>query len=159
MVMGVQAQDSCQRLRWGACKHAWLPSVNCVCSLCCTSIPPNTHFRCCHHTTHTYTLPAPSAQHTRSQPPLLSAMVRDLYEALTASADSAANANSNTPITPGGNTSSSSSNTALSGRQLLQRALPLLLREHSYWSTVPKAVTVQAADGSTHNFSRCARLV
>lgn len=40
------------------------------------------------------------------------------------------------------------------GAQLLSQALPLLLREHEYWTTGDKAVTVTAADGSRHNLSR-----
>ncbi|WIA44588.1 hypothetical protein OEZ86_007311 [Tetradesmus obliquus] len=62
----------------------------------------------------------------RSQPPLLSAMVRELYEAAPQADPS-----------------------------LLSRALPLLLREHAYWTSAPKQVTVAAASGTTYNLSRC----
>uniref|UniRef100_A0A383VBB9 Trehalase n=1 Tax=Tetradesmus obliquus TaxID=3088 RepID=A0A383VBB9_TETOB len=61
----------------------------------------------------------------RSQPPLLSAMVRELYEAAPQADPS-----------------------------LLSRALPLLLREHAYWTTAPKQVTISAANGTTYNLSR-----
>jgi hypothetical protein len=39
---------------------------------------------------------------------------------------------------------------------LLSRAL-LLLREHEYWTSAPKQVQVQAADGTVYN-SRCVLL-
>ncbi|KAF6257659.1 trehalase-domain-containing protein [Scenedesmus sp. NREL 46B-D3] len=61
----------------------------------------------------------------RSQPPLLSAMVREVHEA----------APQRDPA-------------------LLSRALPLLLREHDYWTSAPKAVRVATADGTVHNMSR-----
>jgi hypothetical protein len=32
--------------------------------------------------------------------------------------------------------------------------LPLLLREHEYWTSAPKQVTVQAANGTIYNLSR-----
>jgi hypothetical protein len=38
--------------------------------------------------------------------------------------------------------------------QLPSRALPLLLREHEYWTSAPKQVQVQAADGTVYNLSR-----
>ncbi|KAL4856740.1 putative trehalase [Chlorella vulgaris] len=60
----------------------------------------------------------------RSQPPLLSQMVAALHAA-----------------TP-------------DDSQLLLRALPALLREHSYWSTAPKGVVLRASDGQTHQLSR-----
>jgi hypothetical protein len=68
-----------------------------------------------------------------SQPPLLSAMVRSVYEASA--------------------TSSSSSTGA--DLALLRQALPLLLLEQAHWSQAPKAVTIRAADGTTHSLSRC----
>jgi neutral trehalase len=72
--------------------------------------------------------PAPSPGRppalARSQPPLLSSMVRAVH---AASGDGA----------------------------LLHEALPLLVREHAYWTTGPKAVRVRAADGRVHSLSRC----
>lgn len=58
-----------------------------------------------------------------SQPPLLSAMVRLVFE-------------------------------ATDNKQLLRDALPLLIREHEYWTTGNKAIRVRAADGSIHALSR-----
>lgn len=84
----------------------------------------------------------------RSQPPLLSAMVREVYEAQQQTADSSTdNSTDNSVNSTGANSSSN-------GTQLLSRALPPLLREHEYWTTGDKAVTVVAADGSRHNLSR-----
>lgn len=59
----------------------------------------------------------------RSQPPLLSAMVRDVW-ATTGSLD------------------------------LLRVALPLLVREHHYWTSGSKLVVLQGADGQRHTLSR-----
>ena len=55
-------------------------------------------------------------------------MVRTVYEALS----------------PGANSSA-----------LIQRALPLLMSEHQYWTTAPKAVRLQGKDGTVHQLSRC----
>eukprot|EP00877_Chromochloris_zofingiensis_P005742 jgi/Chrzof1/15169/Cz09g30050.t1 len=59
----------------------------------------------------------------RSQPPLLSGMVRSVVEA--------------------GNDT-----------ELMAAALPLLIREHHYWTTGDKLVMVQAANGTVYNMSR-----
>jgi hypothetical protein len=77
-------------------------------------------------------------------------MVRDVYTALQDKTIAATPTNTNTS-----NTSSSSSASAGNGTKLLTKALPLLLREHEYWTTGPKAVMVQGPDGSMHNLSRC----
>jgi len=37
---------------------------------------------------------------------------------------------------------------------LLRAALPLLVREHAYWTSGSKAVGVVAADGTVHSLSR-----
>lgn len=78
-------------------------------------------------------------------------MVRAVYEAeatqLLASNDTTAPAN---PIA----NPTSSSNSSSNATELLRRALPLLLREHEYWTTGPKAVVVRATDGSNHSLSR-----
>jgi hypothetical protein len=39
---------------------------------------------------------------------------------------------------------------------LLPRALPPLLREHTYWTSGPKQVQVRGEDGTVYNMSRCA---
>eukprot|EP00879_Flechtneria_rotunda_P007623 GHRR01007995.1.p1 GENE.GHRR01007995.1~~GHRR01007995.1.p1 ORF type:complete len:511 (+),score=72.93 GHRR01007995.1:1352-2884(+) len=62
----------------------------------------------------------------RSQPPLLSAMVRALYEASGAATQ----------------------------LPLLQRALPLLVTEHQYWTRPPKALNISDANGNVHSLSR-----
>jgi alpha,alpha-trehalase len=76
----------------------------------------------------------------RSQPPLLSAMVRVLLE-------SGNNSSSTT-------TTTSSSSSSSSKKRLLQRALPLLLSEHKYWTSAPKQVRVQDKQGRVYNLSR-----
>jgi hypothetical protein len=82
-------------------------------------------------------------------------MVREVYEAQQQIADNSAdNSTGNSTDNSANSTGGSSSN----GTQLLSQALPLLLREHEYWTTGDKAVTVLAADGSRHNLSRCAYL-
>lgn len=43
---------------------------------------------------------------------------------------------------------------ATNDTELLRRALPLLLVEHSYWTSPPKAVQVQAPNGTVYNMSR-----
>eukprot|EP00879_Flechtneria_rotunda_P008702 GHRR01009116.1.p1 GENE.GHRR01009116.1~~GHRR01009116.1.p1 ORF type:complete len:560 (+),score=184.24 GHRR01009116.1:304-1983(+) len=62
----------------------------------------------------------------RSQPPLLSAMVRSVYEASPGAAQ----------------------------LPLLRRALPLLIVEHHYWTNSPKAVKVRDTNGTVHSLSR-----
>jgi alpha,alpha-trehalase len=59
----------------------------------------------------------------RSQPPLLSAMVRDVWAATRSD-------------------------------ELLRVTLPLLIREHAYWTTGNKAVRLLAHDGSERVLSR-----
>jgi hypothetical protein len=82
----------------------------------------------------------------RSQPPLLSAMVRCVCEAPAAAhAHTAASDSQQQQQQPG----------VLRDAALLQEALPLLLREHAYWTRPPKALLVQAPDGSRHSLSRC----
>lgn len=71
-------------------------------------------------------------------------MVRDIYQAQLSAA------------TGGANATSGSSSSIGNGTELLTKALPLLVKEHEYWTTGNKAVVVEAADGSTHNFSRWA---
>lgn len=85
-----------------------------------------------------------------SQPPLLSAMVRDVYSAQMSAAITAATEGRNSSKA-GGNSGSSSTNAT----EFLAKALPLLVKEHVYWTTGNKAVVVTALDGSTHNMSRC----
>lgn len=38
--------------------------------------------------------------------------------------------------------------------ELMAAALPLLIREHHYWTTGDKLVMVQAANGTVYNMSR-----
>jgi hypothetical protein len=38
--------------------------------------------------------------------------------------------------------------------QLLSRALPLLLREHAYWTSPPKQVQILGDNGTVYNLSR-----
>ncbi|KAH7388450.1 hypothetical protein KP509_16G076300 [Ceratopteris richardii] len=59
----------------------------------------------------------------RSQPPLLSAMVREVY-------------------------------VATNDTELLQKALPILVEEHSYWTSGPKQVTILDGSGHEHTLSR-----
>jgi len=85
-------------------------------------------------------------------------MVRAVYEAeatqLLASNETTASANPTANTTTTTSTNSSSSSSSNNATDLLCRALPLLLREHEYWTTGPKAVVVRAADGSNHSLSR-----
>lgn len=59
----------------------------------------------------------------RSQPPLLSAMVREVF-------------------------------IATNDTQLLEKALPILIQEHKYWTSGPKQVTIVDGKGRKHSLSR-----
>ncbi|BBM98111.1 alpha,alpha-trehalase [Marchantia polymorpha subsp. ruderalis] len=59
----------------------------------------------------------------RSQPPLLSQMVRAVYE-------------------------------ATGDARLLERAVPILIREHGFWTSAPHSVGVVDAHGTVHSLSR-----
>jgi hypothetical protein len=74
-------------------------------------------------------------------------MVHSIAEAQGASTSSGSNSSS-------GNTTTSGGSSGSNGTKLLRKALPLLIQEHTYWTSPPKQVVVQAADGSMHNFSR-----